>query len=138
MNKETPRCKKCGEKTIEWFKHQILAGYHCSYCGTDIPLTNMNQIKKVIEESLMAFDTMFNTNILLQQDETKSLYMVNPVVKHFLSTTISNILSAIEAEVEKNDIKSNKEHELNGWLVGYNDCTSDIQELLNSAKEIIK
>lgn len=35
VEEETPRCKKCGERTIRWFRKQALAGYHCSYCGTD-------------------------------------------------------------------------------------------------------
>lgn len=36
IGNSNPRCRKCGERTIEWFREQRHAGFHCSSCGEDV------------------------------------------------------------------------------------------------------
>ena len=43
VEKFEQRCKKCKEPMIRWYKNQVFAGYHCSYCGTDAPAEEASQ-----------------------------------------------------------------------------------------------
>lgn len=110
----------------------------------------MNHIQKVIEDRLKEFDEIFNHNPDRFYDNLKS----------HLSTTISNLLSAIEKEVDgKKGLLHNPDYfielkrRLNGNIAmkGVDDfqltqigwvaqdlALEDIQTLLKSAKEQIK
>ena len=89
----------------------------------------MNKVKKVIEKSLKEFD--------IAEDCSKDVFK-HLACKSILSTTISNILSAIEEEVEEIESPAESEYDLESVHEGYFKALSDIQELLKSAKENIK
>lgn len=106
----------------------------------------MNNIQKVIKDSLKGFDEKFGNLIAFSGN-----HPVSKELKSHLLTTISNLLSAIEAEVKEKEnpiIKAtHPEAPLNEQLdnfekqcrsLGYDQALSDIQELLKSAKEQIK
>ena len=106
----------------------------------------MNTIQKVIEESLKVFDEM---TVMPESysEAQKSFYsedhypespyeLSEDKIKSHLSTTISNVLSAIEAEVEgkKDRFKCGA---CGGAKVGHTllcVALTDIQSLLKSAK----
>jgi len=104
----------------------------------------MNTIQKAIEEGLKIDELMAlireGHESVINHEEVEE-YEIK--VKAFLSTTISNILDAIDAEVEGREVvnegKPNTEmtypHYEFGYRCGYNQSLSDIQALLKSAKK---
>lgn len=93
-------------------------------------INNMNNIQQVIEESLKGFDKKFG---YLELDP--EIRGIGESIKSHINETISNILTAIEVEVEG---KKQSHQEVSEFYSGYNTALADIQELLKSAKENIK
>jgi len=93
----------------------------------------MNPIQKVIEESNKQFDEKFGKDQYGGEEPFRQ-----DKVKPHISTTISKILSAIEAEVGKIQMPEYQSEGSEHAHEGYIQALSDIQELLKQAKDSVK
>ena len=93
----------------------------------------MNPLKKVIEESKIELDNLWN---YVGCSECSGIEVDMEKVQLHISKTISNVLSAIEAEVEakKGTCSDSTDESQDVW----NQALSEVKDLLNSAKETIK
>lgn len=73
----------------------------------------------------------------VEGDLTRGRFSIKEI-KSFIRQLLDKQREGIVKEIEDNDIKRIEEHEINGWLVGYNDCTSDILSLPSLKDNILR
>jgi len=97
----------------------------------------MNNIQKVIEESLKEFEEKFTSVWSSKHSELIRIPDgIKGNIKSHISATITNVLTAIEKEVKgKKKDGTSLYGQVTGEPMQYNQALSDIQALLKSAKE---